>query len=78
MEPEKLRMYFDWFMDWDVSEPLRKPGRPMGLAICQHLCDLMGGEIFAESEVGKGTTMTVKLPAVTDTSKFLNYSDKNS
>ncbi len=34
----------------------------LGLAFCRELVNFMGGKIFAESEVGKGTTFTINLP----------------
>jgi len=40
----------------------RAKGMGMGLAICKKLVDAHGGSIEVESEEGKGTTFTVKLP----------------
>ncbi|WP_244671026.1 ATP-binding protein [Pseudomonas sp. RtIB026] len=40
----------------------RNGGSGLGLLICRQLCELMGGEIALDSELGKGTVATVSIP----------------
>ena len=39
-------------------------GSGLGLAICKRIAELHGGEITAQSDEGRGTTFTARLPAV--------------
>jgi len=39
------------------------PGIGVGLALCRHLVDLMGGNISVESIHGEGSSFTIELPA---------------
>ncbi len=40
------------------------PGIGVGLALCRHLLDLMGGHISVESVPGEGSSFTINLPGV--------------
>lgn len=55
--PEDLPRVFE---RWQKSRDSRGTG--LGLAIAKNLVNLHGGEIFAASEIGKGTTIQFTLP----------------
>ncbi|MDR6669053.1 response regulator [Rhizobium sp. 1399] len=60
--PEKVETVFDKFSQVDASSTRRHEGTGLGLAITAGLVDLFGGYIDVESEWGKGSVFTVKLP----------------
>lgn len=59
---DKLEEVFRPFHQLDSSRTRRAQGLGMGLAICRKLANLLGGEIHAASEVGKGSRFTVRIP----------------
>ncbi len=62
--PEHLPRIFDRFYQADDTHTRRGDGTGIGLALAKELVKVMGGSIGVESELGKGTKISIRLPIV--------------
>ena len=62
--PEHIEALFASFAQEDTADTKRHDGLGLGLAICRDLVDLMGGDLYAVSTPGVGSTFTAVLPLI--------------
>src|SRR5437763_10833862 len=63
MSAEAMENLFQAFYQVDSSTTRKRGGTGLGLAITRNFCEMMGGSVRVDSEPGKGSTFTVRLPA---------------
>jgi signal transduction histidine kinase/CheY-like chemotaxis protein len=68
---EHIERIFSSFERIDSNKMRSTSGAGLGLAITQKLADLMGGAIAVESELGKGSRFTIRIPLVKGNAKNL-------
>ena len=62
---EHLPRIFERFYRVDPGRSRQEGGTGLGLAIVKHLVEAHGGRVEAESELGRGTTIVLYFPSVT-------------
>jgi signal transduction histidine kinase len=62
IKKEAMELLFEAFRQIDGTARRRYQGAGLGLYLCQKLVTLLGGNIWAESEYGRGSRFTFTLP----------------
>ena len=67
IQPEKIPFLFSIEQDISTTGTANEKGTGLGLLICKELIEKQGGEIWVDSEVGKGTTFyfTIRYKEIT-------------
>jgi signal transduction histidine kinase len=69
MTPEQMGKLFQEFSQASSATASKYGGTGLGLAISRRFCQMMGGDITVESEPGRGSTFTIRLPRIVEASK---------
>ena len=64
MTDEQMGRLFEEFARAEASPRRNYGGTGLGLTVTRHFCEMTGGTVGDESEPGKGSTFTMKLPEV--------------
>ncbi|MCL2722117.1 MAG: response regulator [Treponema sp.] len=71
MTQEQLKRLFDEYSRFSENSKRSIEGTGLGLSILHRLVNLMNGEVRVESELNKGTTVTIWLPQASEGSDIL-------
>jgi PAS domain S-box-containing protein len=64
MSSKQMERLFEAFAQAEASTTSKYGGTGLGLAITKRFCRQMGGDVQVMSELGEGSTFTIRLPAV--------------
>ncbi len=62
MTPEQMDKLFEAFTQAETSTSAEYGGTGLGLTITRRFCHMMGGDVLVESQLGAGSTFTIRLP----------------
>ena len=62
IEEDKLASLFNAFTKLQRNRNLNREGVGLGLVISKNLAEALGGQIFVETVVGRGSKFTIKVP----------------
>jgi signal transduction histidine kinase len=66
MTAEQMGKLFQEFSQASSTTASKYGGTGLGLVISRRFCQMMGGDITVESEPGRGSTFTIRLPRIVD------------
>jgi signal transduction histidine kinase/putative methionine-R-sulfoxide reductase with GAF domain len=69
MTPEQMGKLFQEFSQASSSTASKYGGTGLGLAISKRFCQMMDGDITVESEPGRGSTFTIRIPRIVEIAK---------
>jgi signal transduction histidine kinase len=77
MNSDELNYIFEWFIKGQRASEDFYQGTGLGLTITKLIVELMNGQIWAESEPGRGSSFFFTLPAILPDSIQMNPDSRN-
>ena len=69
MTPDQMGKLFQEFSQASSATASKYGGTGLGLVISRRFCQMMGGDITVESEPGRGSTFTIRVPRIVEVGK---------